>query len=391
MQIRQLTANEMEERIALSEFAFQKGLSEEEAKEYKASFRPEEHWGAFGEDGKLMSGLHLIPFEMRAGRTLLKMGGIASVATWPEARRYGCVTKLLGQALVTMREQGQTVSMLHPFSFPFYRKFGWEMTVERKMYVIAQSQLPKRSEVSGKIVRAAKEADAFNDLYDRFAMGRVGMLKRSPEWWRSKVFSKPGLAAIWKNESSEPEGYILYEVSGGTFAVHEWVALTEEARRGLWQFAANHDSMADKVTMTVPADDESPFLFADPRFKQEVVPYFMSRIVDAEGFVSLLPFAPGAGNESLRLALRDEFAPWNDGVFRIEWDAEGAARMRREEEAAVRSDGVACDIQTLTAMLLGNRRPADLERWGRLRGDAERIELLERRVPAHRPYLADFF
>ncbi|MBN2980541.1 sterol carrier protein domain-containing protein [Cohnella algarum] len=45
----------------------------------------------------------------------------------------------------------------------------------------------------------------------------------------------------------------------------------------------------------------------------------------------------------------------------------------------------------MTAMLLGNRRPADLERWGRLRGDAERIELLERRVPAHRPYLADFF
>ena len=60
------------------------------------------------------------------------MGGIAGVATWPENRRQGHVSTLLKHALQEMKSKGQTLSFLHPFSIPFYRKFGWELYAEYK-------------------------------------------------------------------------------------------------------------------------------------------------------------------------------------------------------------------------------------------------------------------
>src|SRR5690606_7879893 len=102
---------------------------------------------------------------------------------------------------------------------------------------------------------------------------------------------KPGIAAVYSDASGQPQGYLLYEVSERTLQVHDWAAVTEDARRALWSYAANHDSMIDRMTLTVPTDDPLSFLVEDPRFKQEIEPYFMSRIIDAENFVAQYRFA----------------------------------------------------------------------------------------------------
>ncbi len=52
------------------------------------------------------------------------MGGVAGVATYPEYRRSGYVKELLQHSLQTMKKDGYTVSMLHPFAVSFYRKYG---------------------------------------------------------------------------------------------------------------------------------------------------------------------------------------------------------------------------------------------------------------------------
>src|SRR4051812_5295884 len=101
--------------MILSEFAFQFKLPPERKESHRLTFRPEENWGAFDERGMLLSGLMLLPLETWIQGKKLAMGGIAGVATWPEARRQGCVSKLLVHSLNTMREAGQTISMLAPF------------------------------------------------------------------------------------------------------------------------------------------------------------------------------------------------------------------------------------------------------------------------------------
>lgn len=398
MLIRQLKQEEFDERIALSEFAFQYKLPEDRREEERRYFRPERVWGVFDDRGRLLSALTLLPLEIYIEGRVMRMGGLAGVASWPEARRGGNVTKLLVRALEEMREQGQTISMLHPFQFAFYRKYGWEFTIERKRYEIDMALLVKRKETAGRIERVPAEAGNLEAIYNRFASRYNGTLVRSEEWWRRRIFSKKGTAAVWRNTNGIPEGYIYYVVENRLLTVYDWACVGEESRAGLWSFIANHDSMADRIELVAPTDDSLSFLMPNPRFKQEIVPYFMSRIVDLEALASLYPFRPGDREDQLVLEVRDEYAPWNDGRFRLVFGEDGAGRVaeanRKGGSATALSGGepdVSCDIQTLTAMLLGNRRPEWLREVGLLAGSAEAVSLLERRIPVRPSFLADFF
>lgn len=393
MEIRQLRADEFEERMALSQFAFQIQLTPERMEVQRTTYRAEHDWGAFDEQGVLLSALIIIPFESWIQGKKFAMGGIAGVATWPEARRQGCVSKLLVHSLETMRKNGQSISMLHPFSFSFYRKYGWEMTVERKKYTIETRQLPPRLETPGRVKRISKQDIAQLDgIYSSCASRYSGTLVRTSEWWETKMIPKEGTVAVYYNDADEPEGYVFYQIANRTLTVHDWVSNSETSRKALWSFIGNHDSMIDQVTVIVPVDDPLPFLLADPRVKQEVIPYFMSRIVDAEAFLEQYPWAAGVREESVILTLTDSHAKWNNGVYRLTWSVEGSARVERLEGDSVSREGViSCDIQALTAMLTGNRKPSFLCEVGRISGSAENVERLERRIPERTTYLMDFF
>ncbi|MFB9274218.1 GNAT family N-acetyltransferase [Cohnella cellulosilytica] len=398
MEIRQLTMEDFENRAALSQFAFQMTWTEEQTAARKSGFKPEQDWGAFDEKGELMSALLLLPLEAWVQGRKLAMGGVAGVATWPEARRQGCVSRLLSHALKTMREQGQSVSMLHPFSFPFYRKFGYELTIERKKYTLDAKHLPPRGEAPGRVVRmTAPDIGVLDGIYSAYASRYNGNLVRTPKWWETRILTQEGSnLAVYYNESDVPEGYFYYKAKERILTVHEMAALTETARRALWSYAANHDSMVDEVALLAPMDDQLPLMLSDPRFKQEIVPYFMSRIVDAEAFAKLYAWEKGAGGESVLLQLEDRHAPWNDGTFRLSWSEEGEGALERLDSGSGRESGrggeaIVCDIQTLAAMLLGGRKPTWLASVGRLAGSAESLRLLERRIPERTSFLMDFF
>ncbi|WP_047152028.1 sterol carrier protein domain-containing protein [Aneurinibacillus tyrosinisolvens] len=84
-------------------------------------------------------------------------------------------------------------------------------------------------------------------------------------------------------------------------------------------------------------------LVDNPKIQQEMVPYFMARIVDVGGFLKQYPFAHQP--EPVTIQVEDDFAEWNKGVYKIE---DGTAA--RVEET---NPDFQCDIRTLTALLLG--------------------------------------
>jgi predicted acetyltransferase len=400
MEIRQLRAEEFEDRTALSQFAFQYQLSPEEKESKRLHFRPEQDWGAFDEQGALLSAMLIIPLEAWVQGRKLAMGGVAGVATWPEARRRGCVSKLLVRGLEVMRNNGQSISMLHPFAFPFYRKYGYEMTVERKKYTIDTKQLPTRQETPGQVKRMNKPDIAVLDkIYAAYASRYSGNLVRTEDWWSNRILTRKGSFAVYYNESDRPEGYVFYQIADGKMTIHEWVSLNESSRAALWTFVANHDSMIADVTMIAPIDDPLPFLLSDPRIKQEAIPYFMSRIVDAEAFVREYAWAEGSGGgeaEAVTISLSDAHAPWNNGTFRLVWSADGEGRLEKldgasGEQAASDGNAISSDIQALTAMLAGNRKPSLLRDVGRISGPPASVERLERRIPNRTTHLMDFF
>ncbi|GFN33378.1 GNAT family N-acetyltransferase [Paenibacillus xylaniclasticus] len=394
MEIRNLTSEHFEESMNLSQFAFQIELTEEEREARRPQFKPDERWGAF-EGEKLMAQLTLLPLHVYIQRHKFAMGGIAGVATWPEYRRQGFVSKLLYHSLRTMREAGQTVSMLHPFDFGFYRKYGWEMLTEYRKYTIETFRLPARVQVPGTIERLINpNTELLSAIYELYAARYNGMLSRADNWWTERIYTrKKGQTAVYRSEDGQPQGYILYEVKERVMTVHELIAINETARRALWTFIANHDSMANEVTVIAPIDDDLTVLLDDPRVKQEIVPYFMARIVDNEAFAAHYPFVSTGHSHDVYIRVHDHAAEWNDGWFYLHVDKMGGGTMK--PIAALPDtelvNAVECDIQTLTSMMLGYRRPARLHQLGKLTGSEQTVQCLEQLIPAANTFLYDFF
>ncbi|QAY67405.1 GNAT family N-acetyltransferase [Paenibacillus protaetiae] len=403
--IQKLGSETYGERSKLSQFAFQYRLSDEQLEKRRQAEAelPSDIWGVYV-NGQLAAQLTIFQLQTYIGGKPFDMGGIAGVSTWPEYRRQGFVNKLLRKALLEMRSAGQSVSMLHPFAFAFYRKFGWETYIEYKQYTLKTDQLPRRFSYSGRIERIDGQIDVLSRIYDRFAAQYNGTLVRSASWWQQRVLKKEEQAAVYYDAGGEPCGYILYGVKEKKMTISEWVACDEDAYSALWSYVGQHDSMIDSVSVNMPADDLLAYRLDNPRIQQEIVPYFMARIVDAAAFVGKYAFQEGAGETVITLSLKDEHAPWNNGSFKLVIAENGAAEFTpvlvetpETTRAQKQTDAPECTIETnigtLTALLLGYRSWDELCRLGRITGSVTDGKALEfaSRIPAGKTYLADFF
>ncbi|MFD0696687.1 enhanced intracellular survival protein Eis [Paenibacillus sp. GCM10027628] len=404
LDIRRISKEQFLDSLALSEFAFQYELSPDKREEMRSQFIEKENWGAYL-DGKLAARLTVLELHTWLYGKRWEMGGIAGVATWPEYRRGGLVAGLLHHALHVMREQGQMLSFLYPFQFAFYRKFGWETYTETKKYEIPTALLPKLPPQPGRVVRIGHDdIELLNAIYSEYAARYNGTLVRDETWWKQRIFAKKkGSVAVYYDAEGKAGGYIHYQVKEKICQIYELVSLHWGAVKGLWRFIADHDSMLDKVTLSAPSDDQLPFMLDNPRIKQEIVPYFMARIVDVRRFLEQIPFAADGIQIGRKLTLKvtDAQAKWNNGLFAIEHLVDGSVRIEFEELSDVQLNGeetslngasydLACDITTLTAMFMGYQRPSYMSGIERLKGEADAVSRLEALIPHRSTYLLDF-
>lgn len=262
--------------------------------------------------------------------------------------------------------------------------------------MIPSALMPRRQLTSGTIERlTVPDPDLLAAVYEPYAARYNGTLSRSREWWTNRIFvRKKGQVALYRAENGEAQGYVLYDVKDMKMTVNELVYWNEEARRTLWTFLSNHDSMAKETVVWAPSDDDLPYLLDNPRIQQELIPYFMARIVDAEAFISQYTFTSTGCAHEWTIQLTDPHALWNEGTFAIRVEADGRAEVQRLSTAHPQTDAenqLQCDIQTLTAMLLGYKRPTRLHQVGRLTGKASAIQHLERIIPIAQTFLYDFF
>ncbi|QQZ62127.1 GNAT family N-acetyltransferase [Paenibacillus sonchi] len=390
MEIRQLHSEEFEASLSLSEYAFKYKVADEDRAEARQKFRPERVWGVF-EDGTLGAQLKLLPLQAYIQGKVFPMGGIAGVSTWPENRRQGLVAKLLSHTLQTMNDSGQTLSFLHPFLIPFYRKFGWEVYCEYKKYSIPVDKFPRKTEIQGSIKRDSAALEILEGLYSRFAAEYNGTLQRDQEWWKQRVLDSDTHHGVFYSELGEPEGYVLYKIVNNELVIDEFIFLNEQARKGLWTFLANHDSMITGASLKlVPADDILPYLLPDPRIPQENYPYFMARIVNARAFIENFTFRSRNSLESRTLYIEDEHAPWNNGLWLWSVAGNGASTLERLDGEQAAAD-CSCTIGALTVMLLGYKRPVELAKYGQLNASPSGLEWLEEVIPQAKTALFDFF
>jgi predicted acetyltransferase len=372
--------------LRLSEYAFQYKVPEDQIKDRLQKMK--KHHQLFGivEEEELVAKLHFLPLKINLGEKTLKMGGIAGVATYPEHRRKGYVKKMLIHILEKMKQEGYSVSMLYPFSVPFYREYGWELFSDKLTASLTKSDLQFQAEVPGKIKRFPSNL-SINDLahvYDQYAKRFSGMLVRDQDWWENIVKNQE--VAIYYSTSNASTGYLIYEVKNKKMKVEEFVALNGEARRGLWNYICQHDSMINEIEMITSEKEPLLFSMKEPRFKREITPYFMARIVDVVPFLKEYSFEWRANSE-VTLKITDSYAPWNNQIFNISAKSVVIVTEEQVEEKKV----IALSINALTTILFGYKRPNELMQIEEITGDSWEIQKLEELIPRREPYFYDFF
>lgn len=395
--IRKLTMDDYEQSMELASYAFQYPLSQEQLIERKQTFLTdtETRYGYYV-DHALRAQATVHHFNTYVSGKAIKMGGLAGVCTAPEYRRNGYVAQILQQALVDMKENGETISMLHPFRFGFYRKYGWESYIEYKSYEMQAEHLTsilskmKKSPPIGSVERIL-DVERLLPIYDEYASRYNGTLKRSKEWWEKLINGrKKGNIAVYRSPQGHDEGYLLYQVLNSEFTIHELVATSYDSQKSIWNFIAQHDSMVDIVKWNAPIDDTFTYMLDNPRVKQTITPYFMARIVDVVSFIANYQFEPAGEDEAYSLYISDDFAPWNSGTFTLSINQQGRGQLTKVEEQ--QNFDLSIDIGALTSVMLNYTNFEANIRAERVQAQQySLINRLQRRISTKTSYLTDFF
>ena len=323
------------------------------------------------EDGEVRASATVLPMEASVEGQPRPMGGVAAVAAHPAYRRRGFAGKLMRAAMDGMRERGMNISMLHPFSYSFYRAFGYELATEAIKYTLKPTDLPTSGEQ--RRVRAYAEDDLprIMKLLKEWAAEHPCCPRRGEARWRQVLAREGQEAAVYEGKGG-PEGYLLYQQTAGggepprTLDVSELVARTPEARAGLLSFAAAYDPTDFKVLLSVPRGEPLHPYLDDADVEARLEPEFMLRLVDVGGALGLLGREP---EEPLILEVADDVLPQNAGPYTV---GDGVVRGA---EAAER---VQIDVRRLAQLYAGYLPARQLARRGLIEpGSGRALELLD--------------
>ena len=114
--------------------------------------------------------------KMNIHGVIYKMAGVTGVATYPEYSNLGLMNDLMIKSIENMKKEGQTISVLYPYSIPFYRRKGWEIISDKMSFTIKDTQLPKTMTSKGRVERVSTDSDDLKELYNKFSYARHGAL-----------------------------------------------------------------------------------------------------------------------------------------------------------------------------------------------------------------------
>ena len=350
MEIRKLREDESERAFYLGSQAFMFGSRDQS---WRTDINKPDfvEFGVWDEAG-LQAKATIIPFQLYMGaEQVVSMGGVAGVACLPASRGKGYAGTCLKYSLERMREAGQFISMLYPFSWEFYRKLGYEWVGQKRTYSVPTRILKPSPETA--FVRQAIPADRSKVEACQVAFSKQyrGELVRTEKMWNRLLDNseKEFTYTYLYERDGEVEGYLLYR-GGKREETHlrEFVTLTPRAQSGLLWLMKRMEMQIDKFVWDAPEDDLLWTQFYHWDVETKLQPFQMSRIVDVKAaFEALKP--PIELSDSLTFEVVDETCSWNQGAWKVSF--EGASVSI---ESTTSPAGLKIDIQALTQGYFGS-------------------------------------
>jgi len=271
------------------------------------------------EKNKLVSTLIINPFEVYIRGKLFTLSGIGGVATLPEYRGKNYVHILLKEAIKISKSKDLIFSALYPFSYEFYRLFGWELSGLQKRYRVKLNFIPKFKETEKVKKIPLSDWNCIKPVYEKYAKNFSGMLKRSDERWENHIFWTKDLTYLYVYEDIDLEGYVLYQVVKGSINkinVREIIALNTSVYKGLLGIFSRQSVNIEEVEWIAEINDSLHLILPNPYIHCNIEPTFMLRVIDLKKAIEGMLFLEDI-KENIFIEIKDNYAEWNNGVFKL--------------------------------------------------------------------------
>jgi predicted acetyltransferase len=278
--------------------------------------------------------------------------------------------------LADAHARGEPLATLYASEGGIYGRFGYGLAA-----LAGDIELPKEHAIlrddeplgQARLLDTDEETlEVLPGIYDRVQAETVGMLTRTPDWWRvRRLHRRPGQPGgqqmrVVIELDGAPEAYALYRLNFGarhmvtetTLEVSEALGTSPRALAAIWRYLLGIDWVARIDGWWLPLDHPLFLWLQEPRrLRYSVVEGLWVRLVDVGAALA----ARGLGEGAVVLDVRDEFCAWNQARWRIA--AESVDRTTAEADLRL-------DVDALGSVYLGGFTFDQLRR-------AERVEELK--------------
>ncbi len=293
---------------------------------------------ALGEDGGVRSTGRF--FFTSAQFALTRVPGMlaASVETPVEFRRGGNVRKLFGLMHAKAAEKGCALCLLHPFSFSYYRKFGYERVADHLIarfptrlidFVPARCDfVPYKPEMLPEMI----------SVYNEFSKGRNLLIERTTDdhfvsekhRFRAYLHRTDGIADAYVVFTTENRLDVNHPVDG-VLSVREFAFTTPAAAREIFSFLRMFEGEFDTVEILScsPAPEIDLLLRHYTHTSYRVLPDIAAKVLNTELLLRSQDYPKKEGAFTLRV---ESSLPTVGGTWSVEYGG-GEARVSRSELA----------------------------------------------------------
>lgn len=335
------------------------------------------------DEGQIVSTLVCQPTPVYINGGLVPHASTGAVATIPEARNKGCAGAMMTECVRILRDENVYLSSLWPFSFAYYRKFGWEIGAEVLSYGAAGKVFAELGDAGKSRGAQAGDFEQLKLVYDDWAQNYNCLTKRSDQWWNRvlnfneplRMVTEPGedRGVIVHKSKGGIDGYLTYRVTGDAetkaISVTEIAFTNPQDRRDMLALAGSIVGDGN-VTFGAPMGDLFLQEVPNPRlFNTNVHASFQFRVIDPRAAMEVLTLDDDvSGKVTFSIS---------DPVFKHGW--EFGVAVEDGEVAIVKPDPkrkLEMDVQTFARLYSGYLSAYDALELGKIELKGDAMEML---------------
>ncbi len=316
-----------EELLRLIKFSYANNQTLNESRRERMAIQEKngvmEIYGVFLGD-QLISSCFLYPFAMRFRNAMISAGGIGTVASNPLYRGKGSVRYLLEQSVRTMVEKGMKVSVLYPFQYSFYEKYGWGRFSDAFLHRIDPSMIHHfPNDPSIQLEEHRSPLPEITEFYNAIAQMEYNRVLMTPEMWQRELsnphdpFLVDERLVVFRHHGSV-SGMLhmaMYNHNGQEeVPITYLVARDAQTLQQVFRFLGGLSMQLREIQLHVPQDFPiSNFLKGRTiqTLRKEQTMIRVHRLIDLNGLMVNLP------DRTVCIRLNDTILPENSGVFQI--------------------------------------------------------------------------